>query len=472
MSLLDNMINEMAAVKRGKRKDFNPLVFDETPPSPAKPGQPPPPPGGPINVAPQQQQKPEDTENPPESETPIEPGEDQDDTEGSGKGDGEEEDSNETGDDPFEIESNTGAFDKMVKEGTFDEHLPNATDGSEKELMRKVLAETEAHYRQRQQSNGGGNSGMDVVSRVREALKAEFNLDAIKDRLAKYKRLLAEDIDKEKTFTGAAFGPRYGSTIMSRNTKQPADNNPNSAICFFVADVSGSISGKDYQLITGYMNSIYNQFESGTPIKGEMFLVEWSDRVLAPVRKYKGQQTIRARSKLEGKKPESYEQLAKLRTGGGNEINSLFKFFDDNFYREINGKPNFVFNPDDPVFKYDPNNAKRNDEEREKLGDEKFKMKPMQPVKLSLSGSGFKASSGEAHPIEVQPGRLIIKEPKMSNAPFLIVYTDGMWDPLKYKSKLWAGAPGNIVWICTTKQGISIVAPQNFLYHDLWGDKL
>jgi len=67
--------------------------------------------------------------------------------------------------------------------------------------------------------------------------------------------------------------------------------------------------------------------------------------------------------------------------------------------------------------------------------------------------------------------RLVITEPSMSNAPFLIIYTDGYFSAPTYQSKLFAGAPGNIIYIVTSRAGIQNLKPANFIYHNVHMDE-
>jgi hypothetical protein len=366
-------------------------------------------------------------------------------------------------------------FDAEIDGGWVDDHSHlGESDATLGPLIKKVLREVEPEYRKRNGAQQAGKGqGADLIGRVKASLKEDFDISAVKSRLAIYKRALSESKGKEENYYGSAFGPDFNGVIRPRNIEQKVTKKA-SAVLFFAADVSGSITSADYSAITGYLDSIYTQFIKADPMAGEVFLFEWSDTAMAPVRKYKGNIKPRVKNmsdeqleKLEAARKEG--DMVKLRIGGGTDVNSVFKFMDKNFYEEdAKGDGYFKLNPKGEEFKYSDDPV-QHEKQRKAMGDGELSDQPIN-VKLKKKAATSFKEAGPGH-VSVAESRLVITQPMMSNAPFLIIYTDGYFSPPTYQSKLFAGAPGNIIYIVTSRAGIANLKPANFIYHNVHGDE-
>ena len=368
-------------------------------------------------------------------------------------------------------EQTQGDFDAEINKGWIDDHDHLAeSDGTVGPLLKRVLREVELEYRRRNgASSAGKGEGPDLIGRVKASLKEDFDISSVKSRLAIYKRMLSESVGKKEDYYGSAFGPKVAGMIRPQRIELPSRKDA-SAVLFFAADVSGSITSADYSAITGYLDSIYTQFIKADPMAGEVFLFEWSDNVMAPVRKYKGNIKPRVKNLSDDQleeleKARKEQDLVKLRIGGGTDVNSVFKFMDDQFYKKDDkGIGHFSLEPSASVFKYseDPN---QHEKQRLAMGDDKMSDKPIDVTLKKRSPTPWKTPSPSE--TKAAESRLVITEPSMSNAPFLIIYTDGYFSAPTYQSKLFAGAPGNIIYIVTSRAGIQNLKPANFIYHNV-----
>jgi len=327
-------------------------------------------------------------------------------------------------------------------------------DATAKSIVNEVYKEVENEYRKREARNPGSGAG-NLMTKVKEMLKEEFDVGRILARIGTFKKKLSERIQKRETYQAAIYNPVTQQTsILGKGSPKLKEKTKNSAIMFFAADTSGSITSEDYKSIFGYINDIATRFKKQQHgIDGDVYLIEWDARVHTPIRKWE------AINKIKPKKDMSEEErkALSLRGGGGTNIQALFDFLDNQFVKNIDGQDYFVFGDNMPVLtgkEPDSDNAKPKSAIARKLkaGDENY------------NAPSFKEDEIQS----ARPSEINIKEGGYDNIPFLIIYTDGYFNPPNISSsKLYSANPGNILYIVTDKNGIKNVRPKNYIYHDL-----
>ena len=331
-------------------------------------------------------------------------------------------------------------------------------DATAKSIVNEVYKEVENEYRKRaaQQGEGEGN----LMTKVKEMLKEEFDVGRILSRIGTFKKKLSERIKRKETYQAAIYNPVTQQTsIQAPGSPKIKERIKNSAIMFFAADTSGSITAEDYKSIFGYINDIATRFKKQQHgIDGDVYLIEWDTRVHTPIKKWEAVNAIKPKKDMSDEE----RKALSLRGGGGTNIQALFDFFDNQFVKNIDGEDYFVFADNMPALTG-----------KEKK-DEDSKKKPGIARRLKPPKKDYKEPSFQKGEIETAvESEINIKEGGYDNIPFLIVYTDGFFSPPNIQSsKLFGANPGNILYIVTSRSGIENVRPKNYLYHNLHGDDM
>jgi len=386
-----------------------------------------------------------------------EDGEEDDSKDGKGKGK-DSKDAEDTEVDLGDSDINNG------KEWMDDHSKIEESDSSSKGLLKKVYQETKAQYGSKR---GGGEPGKNeggFMKRIENYIKEDFDISKILRRLSSYKKKMSEEKKRNPTYQAAIYNPvTQQGNIMGKGSPKVGVQNEGSAVLFLAADTSGSITTEDYQSIFGYLNDIANKFKTKEHgIDGDVYLVEWDTKVHLPMRKW---DAISAIKPIKDMTPEERKEF-QLRGGGGTDIQDLFNTLDDKFTEtDKDGNVYFTLSERGEAFKDSDGKFAKN------LTDTKeVKVKLKEPKERKAISKAADTTAGK---MVVKPGEMNFLEGKTTNAPFLIVYTDGWFStPNIAKSKLFGASQGNILYVVTSKEGIKNIKPKNFLYHDLHGDDL
>jgi len=397
-----------------------------------------------------------------DGESEDEEGADGDDSvgkEGEGKGKDGEEVEVDTGD-----KKGDEASDSTNGEWIDDHSKLQDSDSTGKDILRKVYKETKAQYGGKRSGGPAGSGGGGFMKRVEQYIKEDFDISKILRRLSSYKKKLSEEKKRQETYQASVFNPvTQQGNIMAKGAPKVTINNEGSTVLFLAADTSGSITTEDYQSIFGYLNDIATKFKAKEHgIDGDVYLIEWDHETHLPPRKWEAISSIKP---IKDMTPEEREEF-KLRGGGGTDIQQLFDTLDEKFTRtDKDGNVYFTLNEQSDVFKDADGNRHKNLKDTTAI-DVKLK-KPKESKTIS------KAADTKAEKLTVKSGEINFLEGKTTNAPFLIVYTDGFFStPNITKSKLFGASQGNILYVVTSREGIKNIKPKNFLYHDLHGDDL
>lgn len=400
---------------------------------------------------------------------PKEPGQGQEQEQGDqkdqdkkpGQGQGQEQ-----GDDEENIEQGQGASPKKTKgqdqidkggqkgQGgdrgiydTLDDHSKiEEGDGTGKSIIEQVYNEVEADY-QRQLGQGSGAGSL--LQRIKNFLKEDFDVSKILSRIGTFKRKISEYIKRIGTYQASLFNPvTHQGDILAKGNPSLKFKQRKSALLFLGADTSGSISEKDFESIAGYLNSISKQFDKKQHgIDGETYVIEWDTKVHG-IKKWKNIPPKPSKDLTDKER----EQLS-FGGGGGTDIQGLFDWLDKKFVQTIDGKDYFVFGDE-----------KTKDIDTEK--DQAIQIKQVLKTKENYQDIDWKEGFQG-----VSQGSININQGGFSNVPFLLIYTDGYFNPPNIaKSKLYRNNPGNILYIVTSRGGIQNVRPKNYIFHDVHGE--
>lgn len=375
------------------------------------------------------------------------PWDEKDDESKEGKGGDEKKEKGDKGEDEELGKQLKDLADGKDIPDSIDDHTGlDKSDSTGKDIVSKVYNEVKGTYKKREAQGGKGESG-NFLTRVEEFLKEDLDISKIIRRIAKFKREISENEKNLETYDASLFGPvPHQTDIMMKGKIKSSQREEQSAIMFFAADTSGSITTQDYESIMGYLNNVARKFkEKQHGVSGEVYLIEWDTEVHTPIRKWNQVDKI-----------ESEE--ATLRGGGGTDIQGLFDFLNKNFVEtDDEGNKYFVFSDNQSLIKQPKRGKAEGPAVKAKL------KKPRKSDKLDVkSPDDTRIKAGETN----------IFEGKFSIAPFLVIYTDGFFSPPSNLGPLFENNPGNVLYIVTSRDGIKNIKPKNFVYHDLHGDDL
>jgi hypothetical protein len=347
------------------------------------------------------------------------------------------------------------------KEWMDDHSKIEESDGTSKSIVNQVYKDVEADY---QRKIGQGSGDGNLISRVKKFLKEEFDVAKVLTRIGTFKRKISEYIKRVETYQASLFNPiTQQGQILAKGSPSLKFKQKKSALLFFAPDTSGSITGKDYESIMGYLNNIVEQFEKRKHgIDGEAFIIPWDTAVHPPIKKWKRIPPKPSKDLTD----EQRKQLA-LKGGGGTDIDVLFKWLDKQFVKTIDGKDFFVFG--DKM----ENMGDEDEEDKNKIKNKikENKNSGIQIRQALKSKEKYEEPKWKKGFENVPQGAININEGGFANVPFLLIYTDGYFGPPDIsQSKLYRNNPGNILYIVTTREGIQNVRPKNYIYHDLHGE--
>lgn len=329
------------------------------------------------------------------------------------------------------------------------------SDNTGKSIVKEVYKEVESDYRKRAAKGIGTGKG-GLIEKIKNFTKEDFDVSKVISRIGRFKRKLSEYYKRRESHAAAVFNPVTGQTdIVAPGKVREKKREKKSAMLIFAADTSGSITSEDYKTIFGYLQDISRKFEKEEDgVSGETFLVTWDTQVHGPLQEFKHIKNVKPGKDLSD---EARERM-KLKGGGGTNIQALFNWLDQQFVKEINGKPHFVFSD-----KMEAVSGKEPESEIKYSITQKLKEPP---------GEDYKEPKIGEKELQSPPGTFVLKEGGFSNVPFLIIYTDGWFSPPNISSsKLYGSNPGNILYIVTDRDGIKNVRPKNFIYHNLRADE-
>lgn len=323
-------------------------------------------------------------------------------------------------------------------------------DSSGKSIIKQAYKEVEAEY-QKRAARGIGTGAGSLIEKIKKFTKEDFDLSKVLSRISSFKRKLSKYYKRKESHHAAVFNPATQQTnIISPGRIKQKQNEKKSAVLFFACDTSGSITSEDYKVIFGYLQDIAKKFEKKEyDMDGEVFLIEWDTMVHTPIKEFKAIKSIKPNKELSDKEREEL----KLRGGGGTDIQALFNWMDKNFVKNIDGQDYFVFSDKMSAFTED-------EIEKDVQAQITQKLKP--------PDENYREQSWKDEDFRVPPGQFNLKEGGIAHVPFLIIYTDGWFNPPNVQSsKLFGNALGNIIYIVTDRSGIKNIRPKNYIYHNL-----
>jgi hypothetical protein len=183
----------------------------------------------------------------------------------------------------------SGTSDKNSKKEWMDDHSKiKKSDNTAKGIIEKAYKEVEADYRAKAIKGIGQGEG-NLSEKIKNYLKADFDVSKILARIGTFKRKLSKYFKKHDTYVASAFNPvTRQSTVTMKGRVKETLKEKKSAMLIMAVDTSGSISEEDFKTVFGYLQDISKKFEKQEHgINGETFYISWDTAVHPPLKEFK-----------------------------------------------------------------------------------------------------------------------------------------------------------------------------------------